>query len=63
MDKADMQNTPIHNPANTLDALSKEFNGNSFYGLEYVVEDLFQHKMLKTIDRPPHKVDWFGLYD
>lgn len=63
MDKADIQNTPIRTPANALDVLSKEFNGNNFYGLEYVVEDLFQRKMLQTPDRPSHKIDWFGLYD
>jgi hypothetical protein len=45
-----------------FDALCQEFDGRSFYGLEYVLDDFFQN----TIAKPPVAVspgvDWFGLY-
>lgn len=46
-----------------LDILCQEFDGKSFYGLEYIVEDFF-HKNLKTpVLTESSPIDWFGLYD
>ncbi|MGR8941107.1 MAG: hypothetical protein ACU83P_05900 [Gammaproteobacteria bacterium] len=64
MDKiADKKRTVESSPTNSLDDLCQEFDGISFYGLEYIVEDFFQSQ--KT--NPPHSsfedVDWFGLDD
>ena len=44
-----------------LDALSQEFNGGNFYGLEYVLEDVFQWSVTKPVPVCPN-IDWFGLY-
>jgi hypothetical protein len=45
-----------------FDALCRGFEGGSFYGLEYILEDFFQN----TTPNPPISarpaVDWFGLY-
>jgi len=48
---------------NNFDALCQEFDGESFYGLEYILDDFFANKTAKpqTSIQPP--VDWFGLYD
>jgi hypothetical protein len=45
-----------------FDVLCQGFEGGSFYGLEYVLEDFFQDTT--TIQPiPTHSaVDWFGLY-
>jgi hypothetical protein len=43
-----------------LDALCREFNGDSFYGLEYALEDVFQGMTAMPVPACP-AVDWFGL--
>jgi hypothetical protein len=63
MDEFDMLNTPVHNPSSPLESLCQEFNGISFYGLEYIIEDFFQTGHAKSANpssSPP--VDWFGLH-
>lgn len=45
-----------------LDILCQEFDGESFYGLEYVLEEFFQSTMVKPSVPARHSVDWFGLY-
>jgi 3-isopropylmalate dehydratase small subunit len=54
-------NTPEVNPTNFLDTLCQGFEGGSFYGLEYVLDDFFEN----TKEKPPVPVlpgfDWFGL--
>jgi hypothetical protein len=55
--------TPNVNLNNKFDALCQEFNGGSFYGLEYVLEDFFQCSTLKPSVQTPPTVDWFGLYN
>ncbi|WP_157203394.1 MULTISPECIES: hypothetical protein [Methylomicrobium] len=63
MDEFDMQNTPVHNPSSSLESLCQEFNGISFYGLEYIIEDFFQIQNAKSATSPSfHPVDWFGLH-
>jgi hypothetical protein len=63
MNELDMQNTPIPNRKPILELLSEEFNGASFYGLEYILDDFFPTKKASaanfTLSAP---VDWFGLY-
>jgi hypothetical protein len=50
---------------NNFEAFSQEFDGGSFYGLEYILEDFFQITTVKPSvpTRPRPSVDWFGLYD
>jgi hypothetical protein len=45
-----------------LDILCQEFNGGSFYGLEYILEEFFQSTTAKSSIPASHSVDWFGLY-
>lgn len=44
-----------------IEQLGKEFNSDSFYGLEYIVEDLIKDKGRECpVD---NSIDWFGLND
>ncbi len=63
MDELDKQNKTARSQPNLLESLCQEFNGISFYGLEYVVEDLFQTRTAKKANLPYTVVDWFGLND
>lgn len=63
MNEFDQQNAAARPESNVIESLSLEFNGLSFYGLEYVVEDFFQPKMAKSTNFVRTAVDWFGLYD
>lgn len=63
MDEFDKQNIPARSQTNLLESLCQEFNGISFYGLEYVIEDFFQTKRVKPANLPDTVVDWFGLND
>lgn len=55
--------TPEPDPDNNLETLCQEFGGTSFYGLEYIVDDLFQNINIKSSVVSSKSVDWFGLYD
>lgn len=44
-----------------FDILSQEFDGGSFYGLEYILEDFFQGASVKTSSPNRPFIDWFGL--
>lgn len=47
-----------------MSSLSKDFNNDSFYGLEYVIDDFFQDTSAKATPTPTSSfVDWFGLYN
>lgn len=63
MDEFDSQNMPTRKPVHTLESLCQEFDGSSFYGLEYIIEDFFQGKKIKAFNSTFQSVDWFGLYD
>ena len=54
-------NTPVVNPTYFLDTLCQGFEGGSFYGLEYVLDDFFEDT--KEIPQVPvlRGFDWFGL--
>jgi hypothetical protein len=54
--------TPEVNPTNNFDALCQGFEGGSFYGLEYILEDFFQNATTKSPVPVSTAVDWFGLY-
>jgi hypothetical protein len=54
--------TPEADQIINFDALCKGFEGGSFYGLEYILEDFFQNTSVKP-SAPAHPgIDWFGLY-
>ena len=54
------------NANNFVDAFSEEFNGKSFYGLEYILDDVFPAKNVEPLRAnasiQADAVDWFGLY-
>jgi len=54
-------NTTVVNPSTFLDTLCLGFEGGSFYGLEYVLDDFNE----SAKEKPPvpflHGFDWFGL--
>ncbi|MGZ8163613.1 MAG: hypothetical protein ACXW0T_13420 [Methylobacter sp.] len=55
--------TPDPDSSDNLEILCQEFNGESFYGLEYIIDDVFKNKTAK-IPVPAHpSVDWFGLFE
>jgi hypothetical protein len=55
--------TPDIDSNNDFDALCQGFDGGSFYGLEYILEDFFQNTTVTTPAVPiQHSIDWFGLY-
>jgi len=63
MNEFDQQNAAARTQSNVIESLSLEFNGLSFYGLEYVIEDFFQPNRIKSTNLAHADVDWFGLYD
>jgi len=63
MDEFEKQYAPTRSQNNIIESLCQEFNGVSFYGLEYVIEDFFQPKRVKSTNLAYAAVDWFGLYD
>jgi hypothetical protein len=62
MKTANKTNTPEVDQYINFDALCQGFEGGSFYGLEYILEDFFQNTTAvpPILARPPF--DWFGLY-
>ncbi|MEQ1637368.1 MAG: hypothetical protein ABL903_11800 [Methylococcales bacterium] len=54
-------NTSTENQTINFDALCQEFDGQSFYGLEYVLEEVFQQPAVASITLSSSTVDWFGL--
>jgi len=63
MTEFDQQNAATRAQNNVIESLCQEFNGFSFYGLEYVIEDFFQPNGIKPANLAYLDVDWFGLYD
>ncbi len=45
---------------NIVESMNKAFDNRSFYGLEYVLDEL---EGKKTIQKAPYPVDWFGFWD
>lgn len=46
---------------NNFDVLCQGFDGEHFYGLEYILEDFFQNPAVKPTTSAQQSVDWFGL--
>lgn len=63
MDAANKKKTKDRNLNNILDAFCQEFDGVSFYGLEYIVEELFQKKKKNPPTNSHSSEDWYDLYD
>ncbi|MGZ8165010.1 MAG: hypothetical protein ACXW0H_06940 [Methylobacter sp.] len=63
MNATDTGTTPPADLNNEFDSLCQAFEGGSFYGLEHILEDVFQRPTATSAApaRPP--VDWFGLYE
>ena len=63
MDAAKKPKAQEKNLNNVLDALCQEFGGVSFYGLEYIVDELFQKKKTKARPSTRRPDDWLDMYD
>ena len=51
-----------NNTTNDLFAkLNQEFNNQEFYGLQYILEDLFKDNVIQA--QPNVTTDWHGLTD
>ncbi len=53
---------PEHN-SNIMEIVIKEFNGQYFYGLELILDELFDIKENIPKKNSTEKIDWFGLLD
>lgn len=53
---------PEVNSTINFDTLCQGFEGGSFYGLEYILEDFFQNTEAKPCAPTKPDFDWFGLY-
>jgi len=59
-----MKTQTFNNYPNMLEDLSKEFNGNNIYGLEYILDEFDEKKgARKSINNDSANTDWFGLSD
>jgi hypothetical protein len=61
MNVINQNKTPDINLDNNFDILCQGFEGGSFYGLEYILEDFFQNTTAKPSVPARDSVDWFGL--
>jgi hypothetical protein len=61
MNAINQNKTSTIEPDNNFDALSQGFDGEHFYGLEYILEDFFQNTAVKATAPAQQPVDWFGL--
>jgi hypothetical protein len=50
-----------NNTSDLFTKLNQEFNNQEFYGLQYILEDLFKEKTNK--DQQNVATDWYGLTD
>lgn len=49
---------------NIVETLSQEFNGDSIYGVEFIVNELPDNMDIKkATQKDAGKVDWFGFSD
>ncbi len=61
MNAINQNTTSTIEPDNNFDALSQGFDGEHFYGLEYILEDFFQNTTVKAAAPAQQSFDWFGL--
>lgn len=45
---------------NIIESMNRAFDNGSFYGLEYVLDEL---DVQKSIPKTQNPVDWFGFWD
>ena len=50
-----------NNTSDLFTKLNQEFNNQEFYGLQYILEDLFNEKTNQ--DQQNETMDWYGLTD
>ena len=48
---------------NIVESFSQEFNGHDFYGLEFILDELYDETENNLQKKNTAKVDWFGLTD
>jgi hypothetical protein len=46
-----------------LNTLAQDFNGNSIYGVEFILEDLYESNKKELFKKESDNFDWFGLSD
>jgi hypothetical protein len=51
-----------HKP-NIIEVVSQEFNGQYFYGLELILDEIYEEKEDTSKSNKTVKIDWFGLSD
>lgn len=49
--------------ANLMETLMQEFNGHSVYGLELILDELYDKMRHESAKKGRDKVDWFGFSD
>jgi hypothetical protein len=58
-----MQAKVNNNHANILETLFQEFEGHSIYGLELILDELYDKSRHESAKKDADPVDWFGLSD
>ncbi|MGR9044669.1 MAG: hypothetical protein ACU83N_05195 [Gammaproteobacteria bacterium] len=48
---------------NIVDRVFYEFNGHSIYGLEFIMDELYENIRHEVVKKDTDNVDWFGLSD
>ncbi len=48
---------------NIVESFSQEFNGHYFYGLEFILDELYDEKEKSLQKKSASTVDWFGFSD
>jgi len=58
------QNEEARGGANIIDSMDKAFGNGSFYGLEYVLDELEDKKSMspKKLQKK-QTIDWYGFWD
>jgi len=58
------QNDDAQGSNNFIESMNKAFGNSSFYGLEYVLDELEEKKSVsqKKLRKKP-AVDWYGFWD
>lgn len=52
-----------NNRPDILNTLAQAFNGDSIYGVEFILEDLLENNKSDLFKQDVDNVDWFGLSD
>jgi hypothetical protein len=63
MNATDTGKPPAADLNNEFDSLCQAFEGGRFYGLEHILEEVFQRPTVTPTAPAQQRVDWFGLYE